>query len=168
MMYYYLNVQFQGQTVNWWRVGPKELRDLTSSATTLVYRQRSDIQHFHITHAYLQSRVSPPRSLTVSLVLSVLGSPGPSVTSSLTVPILIRLQIKGHSFAVLMTREFMSFGGFYHRTMTGNIMMRVAQMTVRLSSAWVITNESVQETTMVSPKKPEMYLQDLRMFLTIS
>ena len=95
---------------------------------------------------------------TVPLVFIVLGFPGPSVTSSLTVPIFIRLQIKGHLFSVLMARDFMSFGGFYHRTMTGNIMMRVAQMTMRLISAWVITTESAQETKMASPKKPEIYL----------
>jgi hypothetical protein len=65
-----------------------------------------------------------------------------------------------------MTRDF---GGFYHRTMTGNIMMRVAQMIVRLISACVITTEPVQkETRMVSPKKPEIYLYNLRMFLEIS
>jgi hypothetical protein len=34
-----------------------------------------------------------------------------------------------------MTRDFMSFGGFYHRTMTGNVMMRVSQVIVRLISA---------------------------------
>jgi hypothetical protein len=150
---------FHDLTFNWWRAGSRDLRDLTSSTTALVCGKQSDIPHFHITHSSLQSRVSCLRSLTVRLVLSVLGFPGPSVTSSVTGPILIRLQIKGHLFAVLMTRDFMRFRRFYHKTMTGNIMMRAAQMTVRLIWAWVIRTESVQkEITMVSPKKPKIYL----------